>query len=160
MRAGSQTPISHSKCKGSSERPNTGPYLGIRRRANVRQLFLEEGVELFDRHIGLCLLTLPLLWKEACSTSFDITRLQIQQRKKKKVWNCFNASICQVQFWSHVCMFTGKWSRDNKRSHWERSKCVNERYTSVLGAGLDRQWLFKKSLCFCVGAGSAHPNSA
>lgn len=79
-----ETPISHSKRKGSSERPNTGPYLGIRRRANVRQLFLEEGVELFDRHIGLCLLTLPLLWKEACSTSFDITRLQIQQRKKKK----------------------------------------------------------------------------
>lgn len=37
---------------------------------------------------------------------------------------------------------------------------VNVRYTSMLCAGLDRQWLFKKSLCFCVGAGSAHPNSA
>lgn len=41
-----------------------------------------------------------------------------------------------------------------------RSECVNVRYASMLCAGLDRQWLFKKSLCFCVGAGSAHPNSA
>lgn len=154
MRIASQRDSYHSKRQGSSERPNTGPYLG---KSQWKAAFFGRRCRVIWQAHGAAS---SHIWREVCSTNFSITRLQLQQRKKKKIWNCLNATVCQVQFWSCVCTCSGKWSRGNKCSHWERSKCVNARYTSMLCAGLDRQWLFKKSLCFCVGAESAHPNSA
>ena len=76
---------------------------------------LGEAAGVLDGHVGLGpSFHIPLAAGGGLQHKFWYRKMALTVKVEKKIPNCFNASACQVQFWSCVHMLMGKCSRDNK----------------------------------------------